>query len=323
MAKISAVWASRDDNFPPGVNRRLANSIGQFQWQAKKAGISIECIVVDWNPPQGGDLARKLQRRGISGVRIIQVPSGDAVSPNSPSQAVYLEYPAKNIGLFRASGDEVVVLSNDAIVSTELFSAILARPRLSNSFLRADRTDYNFPLLAAKKGLREPTLLHVRHGVSESDPITLPAAKWGRPGRGSQPLDGESSINGLIFSPPGGSAEHFLRGMHTNAAGDFISASRTNWIRAGGFDETNWVTNMGDSVMVARLTGLGLSQCILPGQGKLGHWNHSDVSRKSRQWEEADWPHLRDALLKISQGWASPPGQTFGQAEKVFEEINI
>ena len=321
---LSMVWATRDDDYANGVNVRLVRSIESAQHHAKRLGIRLECIVVDWNSPRSGDVARLLIENGVSNAKVIRA-NGEAVKQFVElAQREFVEYAAKNIGLRRARGEQIACLNPDVTLSSRLFSSMLDRPYLENSFLRADRTDYS-PLPVGFKATfyRRSEVLHVRHGADESSPISIKLPRFGVRRSGSRIMSGETRVRGLIVGPPMGIPHHFLRGMHTNAAGDFIVASRQSWLRAGGYDENRWLTVMNDAILVAKFSGLGLRQLILPGVRKLMHEQHPRDLSRGGAWDASMWPDFRDELITVSKGSTSALFREFGVPNAHLDEVQL
>ncbi len=303
-AELGLVYASRDDDYAGGVNDRLVRSIRNVHRLAQEFGISLDLVVIDWNSPPGRGLADFALRRGLSGIRIIAVPESTATQFGASSERPFLEYPAKNVGLLHVKAEQALVLNPDIIVSKSLLQACVSRPSLDQSFLRADRTDFRWTGCGRKVILRR----HIRHGKAQADPITVfPKLMSRRLGR-TTPLSGEAIKDGFIVCPKGGIDEHFLLGMHTNAAGDFICTSRANWLAAGGFAQDQWQIGMGDALMVARLMALKLHQVIKPGDG-LWHEDHVSDPTRGGTWSEEMWPAFLDELVSIQSARPAPIGE--------------
>jgi hypothetical protein len=160
--------------------------------------------------------------QGVKGVRVIEV-SGETIS-NHPNQTGkhFEEYLAKNIGIRRSEAEHILVINPDVILSSDLLRLCVDRPHVDNSFLRADRLDVTI----SRGKVRKKRRLNIRHGRSPSETISLDPARFLKFSRGSRALEGESELNGIIVGPAGGVRNHFMLGMHTNAAGDFLATSR-------------------------------------------------------------------------------------------------
>ncbi len=296
MDALSVIWASRDDDYAAGVNFRLIRSIESVMAAASKLRMELDLVVVDWNSPRDRKLTDFLRARHVSGVRVIEVPSRLCQLFETTSTKEFLEYPAKNVGIRRANTDHVLVINPDIVVSKQLLSACVSRPHLSDSFLRADRTDFSHGLWRRPKLLRR----HIRHGINEGAPITVHRQGIMRRFPKTEALPDEEILEDLLIGPIGGSKSHFLLGMHTNASGDFLCTSKVNWLDAGGFDEKRWLIGMGDAVMVARLTSLGLRQAVYIGDSLLLHEDHPSDPTRGGTWSERSWPQLKQELTNIA-----------------------
>jgi len=312
-AELGLVYASRDDDYAGGVNDRLVRSIKVIQRLARKLDISVDMVVVDWNSPPGRGLVNFCAKENLSGVRIIRVSEDLARAMGASQARPFLEYPAKNVGLHYVDAEQVLVLNPDIVMSRDLLRSCVARPHLHDSFLRADRTDFRWLGRYRKVALRR----HVRHGETQLEPITLAPRPITHRMGSTAPLKREKEQDGFIIGLPGGVRGHFLLGMHTNAAGDFICTSRRNWLRAGGFAQDRWLTGMGDAVMVARLTALNLRQVIKPGAG-LWHEDHVSDPSRGGTWSETLWPHFLQELVSAASTPPTPMNrQIFDHAEQL------
>lgn len=84
--------------------------------------------------------------------------------------------------------------------------------------------------------------------------------------------------------------DSYLFGLHTNASGDFILASREHYIAVGGFKEDKTQYHI-DSYMVAQLASKGLKQIILTDKHLLYNTDHKRGKESidydnSRNWNK-------------------------------------
>jgi hypothetical protein len=316
---LSIVWASRNDDYANGVNERLIRSLESAQITGRELGIDLELIVVDWNSPNGNSLSGLLIKAGVHGVRVIEVPSSLSFQYSSHPGKPFVEYLAKNIGIRRARGSQVAVVNADVLISRKLMSLCVERPFLETSFLRADRLDFEW----SSNGVKIAKRLNVRHGRSSSNAIVISAKSLSFFQRGSSRLAGESRRKGVIVGEPGGVKKHFLLGMHTNAAGDFICTSMNNWVEANGFSESKWLTTMGDALMVARLASLGLRQLILPGAQALFHEDHPVGTSREGAWSEGNWPSFLSELLSVCSSPNFKNEEEFGKKQIFLSENHL
>jgi hypothetical protein len=320
MTKLSIVWASRDDDYANGVNNRLLRSIQTVQESARALKIELDLVVVDWNSPDGRGLRAFFESNGVSGIRIIEVPNESVQRHPHHTGKHFEEYLAKNIGIRRALGDQIAVVNSDVVLSKDLLRLCVDRNFLEDSFLRADRLDVRIKNGRVQKKLR----LNVRHGLLQSDKISIQPKGLLRRLQGSKRIAGELLENGVIFGEPGGVPHHFLLGMHTNAAGDFIATSRKNWFASNGFSEANWGTTMGDALMVARLTSLKLRQIIAPGPAHLFHEDHPSDPTRGGTWNESMWPNFQEELVSVARGNLRSAGEShFGLNEVDLPEYRL
>ena len=267
----------------------------------------LEVVVVDWNAvpdePQLRDALRP--PKGIS-LRVIEVP------PESHQQVVqdlgrrFDEYAAKNVGVVRARSKRVLVTNADVLIRSDLLRFCLHAPLGDRAFVRADRYDFrvaNSPALKARSEQAGVFVVHKRHGILPGDPSSISvepgvsARSWPR----SRRTRGELGSS-VIWGPRGGLPQHFIRGAHTNASGDFICVSKASWRRVGGCIEDPSIWLHTDSLMVAQLLGANLRQVIYSKPGALLHEDHARAPDEARGGGGANWPAFLEAIQGIVDG---------------------
>jgi len=320
---LSVVWASRDDNFGGSVIQRLVSSINSISRAGRAAGLNLEKIVVDWNSPISSGLCQKLRQNNVTGVRVINVPSSLASRYSHLSARAFVEPVAKNVGLARAVGEQILITNSDIEFSPRIMSAIFDRPHPLESFLRLDRTDWK-PLCGGSFfPVRVPLRLHKRHGRFPEDPILEGfACQFSRP-RGTQPLDGEEVVGRYIVSPPGGLSGHFLRGIHSNAAGDFLLAHRGMWKEVRGYFEDRWLDSMGDSLLVSKFFARGFRQVVLSGPKLLWHKDHPRDDTRGGTWHESRWESFKGEMTTLVDSQAKFGAAAYGLSDVHLDECLV
>jgi len=148
--RLSIVATSRNDDHGGHLLQRMQWFIDALAWNAVRRGLSIELLLVEWNPPADRPpLAEVLEWRapeakdGLT-VRIVTVPGALHQRLVAGGGLPMMQMIAKNVGIRRASGENVLATNIDIILSPQLFDAATAALG-SGSLWRADRYDVVFP----------------------------------------------------------------------------------------------------------------------------------------------------------------------------------
>jgi hypothetical protein len=295
--KLSIVLASRGDFYGGDNTTKTAKAIRMIIRRMRILQQSkYEIVLVDYNYVENRKLVSFLPKNTLKWIKVVEISPAQA-SAFANNTAPFVEFHAKNIGIKNAHGAQILVINSDVKVSLKLLYSCLVRPYANASFLRADRTDikvtskFNFSLD-----------LNTRGGDSMSDKTKI-NYREGRSFRvGSNSLHLERRFGKYIVSPSGGIQSHFVYGAHGNAAGDFICAPKWAWHSLKGYQEDRYLKFMGDSFLLCGFFQLGLMQVILPGAGRLLHFEHSRPIDHRRDWTDDDWLKFIQDFSQIASG---------------------
>jgi hypothetical protein len=126
--------------------------------QCKVYGLTIEIIIVEWNPPRDrprlGEILRASHDTDWVSVRIIEVPPEIHSMMNHSDSLNLFQMIAKNVGIRRARGEFVLATNVDILFSDELIEYIASKKLEGGKYYRADRYDvpYDVP---RKRGIEE------------------------------------------------------------------------------------------------------------------------------------------------------------------------
>ena len=294
--KLSIVVATRGDYYGGDNVAKTLRLIKEIKRKLYKLDeVSFEILVVDYNFNPVRRIKSFLPFEESNRVRIIEVPNRSLrswVSKDVP----FIEFHAKNIGIRNAVGEQILVLNNDVRFSTPLLESCLRRPFHSDSFLRADRLD-----ISMSKYFRPKFILNSRGGEQASD--RLQHRIWEREFfTGSKLISNEEQIHNFHVTPKGGISDHYIFGGHGNAAGDFICAPKKAWHQIKGYQERKYERFMGDSFLISGFFQIGLRQMILPGPGKLIHFDHYRPIDHRINWSADDWVNFVDEFRMVAAG---------------------
>jgi len=307
--KLSVVIATRGDNYGGDPAAKAVKFTRRLIKKMAKIGEnSYEVILVDYNFVETNRIKHVIPVEMLEFVKIIEVPRSH-LKDFASEQVPFIEFHAKNIGIKRAKGAQILVANSDVVISRKLLLACLHRPYLNSSYLRADRTD-----LTRKSRFRMLATLQIRNGETHDDPMQLKLKNL-RFFIGSKRFTNEIRINSYIVSREGGDSNFPLFGAYGNAAGDFLCAPNWAWMEARGYQESKFRTFMGDSFLLCAFLQLGLRQVILPGLGRLVHLDHLRPIDHRTNWGELNWISFQEDFnaVVIGKNPYKTPNETWGE----------
>jgi hypothetical protein len=119
-----------------------------LDWNASRTGASVELILVEWNPPHDrpslSDVLRWPSATSSLSVRLLTVPASEHKRLLPEGGIPMMQMIAKNVGIRRALGDNVLATNVDILLAPELFDIATAAVT-KGTLWRADRNDVEFP----------------------------------------------------------------------------------------------------------------------------------------------------------------------------------
>ena len=315
---ISFVLAARNDDYGGDFRLRFQRCINVLLPLIEKHGLDAELVIVEWNPPLYKELLmdavlwppsiRNVPVRIIivQGVIHNQIPSSDRMG--------MFEFIAKNVGVRRAQGDYVIVTNPDILFSEELIKTLAELPLSPRNFYRVDRFDFEGSVpphgpaeLLLKLAKQRIHTVHIRqtdvngpnsYALTDQDRyFGTETAMW--PGSHSGQVTPDT-YNQLQLDDGLGP----YGGLHTNASGDFLMASREAWHSIRGFPEfVDTFTHL-DSYACHQMAATGLNQVLLAAPCMLLHQDHHRKENAGRpRLNKSEW--MGD-LLNLRLGCIKP-----------------
>lgn len=259
---ITFVGYARNDNYAANFLDRLQLTIRTLAQQAADFRISIEFLLVEWNPPaEGQSLADVLAVGGDNPYfrcTVITVPPAYHSGFVGADEKGFHPSRALNVGYRRAQGQFVSPLSSDVILTDAVFDYISHQGLDETCVYRLDRYDVETSALPAfsrdresrrtmQKNLgRQVIHHHDNHGTHIRDIYGIPD-------------------------------------LHTNACGDFLLAPNWAWQKIHGVPEDCDVTCLDiDSIALHALVFAGCRQVILPDSCRLYKFTHPNAGYRQR-----------------------------------------
>lgn len=330
---ISIVVVVRNDNHGGDFLQRISPFMRSLGRQAERYPQLVELIMVEWNPPADRPpMVDVLEWPPHLAGRIITVSKDDHDRLAQGSRMPLLEYFGKNVGIRRSRGDFTLITNPDIIFTDELFEEFGRRRVQQGMFYRVDRYDYDgrgidriatsdliaFAMSRVNRG-------HIRHGDDPAGAISfdiVAGTDW-TAWPSSQILSGDVAFDdGHVVECRNDQTQ--LWGLHTNASGDFLIASRQAWLDCGGFWERADTFIHLDSYCVCRMHSIGLRPIIFRAPLTILHIDHTRFEQAGRP--SRPWPELHAALERLrtdpdSVEYTRQAG--WGLAASVLPEIEI
>jgi hypothetical protein len=320
---ITFVLATRNDNHGGDLLRRIERFIHFLRISFDNTPSNFyELIVVDWNPPeQSKRISDAINWNEVKNVKHIVIDSNQhkSIEKSAKLKRPMYDYIARNVGINAARGSFICILNQDIIFSSKLSDYIKNKNLNNNFFYRADRIDINIPItfekLSERFMLSNATAVHRRH--KKNDCISLNSnldfskipfecsirKRWGLQsivelGKGKNNILSKYYLS----KQKSKGLENLLAklGLHTNASGDFIIASRKAWQIIGGFENTTDFYMHIDSYCVCRFWASGFKQALFKYPAYIFHCNHELSDHESK--ELISYSHHREILQEILTG---------------------
>lgn len=162
MKRLSVIITGRNDNYDGNFDERLAVAFSKNINSLPKA----EFIFVEWNPyldrPLSSEKLKKIFKNHIKYY---------AVHPKYHKQYCtidgFLEYPAKNIGVRKSTGQFILCTNSDIVFSPEVING-LKRGLDHDTVYRATRVDINPKYMDVKFPLPEKQKIRENKGITNA-----------------------------------------------------------------------------------------------------------------------------------------------------------
>ena len=312
---LSVVVTARNDDHAGDFLGRMTIFIRGLAYQSLRHKLSLELIIVEWNPPPDKPLLHEVlpkpEGNAFLRIRYIIIPHAIHKQYRTHASMGLYQMTAKNVGIRRASADYVLCTNVDVVFSNALAS-FLSKKCLKKGFV------YRSPLchiptikdakfrddIGALLQFAEQNII-CTYGKSEWS-MHLRIAKW----RVLHAL-GLGRI-GLSKKKP----ELFpYYTMSSNGCGDFTLMHKAHWNEIKGYLEIDGYSMNIDTLGLGAAIATGCKQIVLPPQSCVYHISHAMYyepassqnglgpeddpfkALKQRIQYEIRMPHLKDSAL--------------------------
>lgn len=256
---ISFVGYTRNDGYAYAFEKRLVVSAVSLADQAERFQLSLELVLVEWNPPSDqrsvASLFADFKGNPYFSLRVITVPSGFHRGFRGADEKGLHPARALNVGYRRARGQFFTPFASDAILDDKVLQFIKDEGLDTANIYRLNRADVPESLL------------------DSLDPDDFNRAKLLEAIEGSErylhaPLDHDMSFH------------YGVKPLHTNACGDFLLMSSAAWHRQRGQRENTDVACLDtDSIALHAAAANGLREVRLPADCMLYKISHGRTYR--------------------------------------------
>ncbi|RED92302.1 hypothetical protein [Marinoscillum furvescens] len=243
--KLSIVLCGRNDTYGDDFLNRLETSLAWNAQKAEQHKVTTELIMVEYHPLPDKENLTSLSiwpRNPFWSTRIITVP-GDANE--------FREFPAKNIGIRRATGDYILA-SNADMLFPDAFFQFANSLSDESAIYRADRLNIHRRTNAEDEMLTTTSEYCVQGGMYHrpawiSHELYYPLLKAYLP------------LRRLLYKTLKlrTASERFLLNHHFVAAGDFTLAHQSVWHALDGYWEDSIISTHVDSLFLLKAIGSG------------------------------------------------------------------
>lgn len=305
---LSVVAVSRNDDHGGDPLLRTQLFIDNLTRQCERLKLSVELIIVDWNPVRG--------RPGLSQVlslqnnlnyvssRVITVPSSLHETFKSSDKLQLFQMIGKNVGIRRAKGRFVLATNIDILFSDELITFIGRRKLRDDRSYRVDRFDISSGI-NLNQSTEEVLNYAWNNRVRESirfEPQELVELYKEKTKFNREILINEESFNDIrgisVLQDDGCWQIHpdrdvHMSMLHTNACGDFTLMSKKAWEHIGGYPEFESYSFNIDSMGLIAAHYAGIQEITLLPPCVCFHIEHSLGSGWTPEGESLLFERLR------------------------------
>lgn len=142
---LSVVLAARNDS--DAALKRLAQGVAAWIAQAKRTGLEIEILVVEWNPPADRPPLEKCLPTGADKCLVGIITVSPEVHQACPAgdKSDFFEHLALNVGLARARGQFLLATRPGVLPSSEMADFLAGRGLQPSTLYRCDSWEIDLP----------------------------------------------------------------------------------------------------------------------------------------------------------------------------------
>lgn len=283
---ISIIATTRNDNHGGDLLTRTTAFVEGIYEQSRKWNLSIELIIVEWNPPKAKPLLKDAlpapDSNTLVSLKYIIVPEEIHNTYITGAKIPLYQMIAKNVGIRRAKGEFILCTNIDILFTDNVFKIIKEKKISEGLYYRTNRCDIPNDVLKIEKlsdrlQYSEKNIIRKLGKGNGRETLHLPA--FIRKHKRLSILLNEITYKVWIFLYPN-RFPHFR--IDFEACGDFTLMSKKDWMDIEGYVELDMYSIHIDSMALWAANALGKEQVVLPDNAPIYHIYHEDG------WESHD-----------------------------------
>ncbi|MCF8276213.1 MAG: hypothetical protein K9J17_05705 [Flavobacteriales bacterium] len=302
---LSIVATTRNDDHGGDLLRRTQTFLNSVYHQAKRTGLQVELILVEWNPPADRPLLKEvLIGPGLDVpvmLRVIVVPP-EVHNSYAFSKSIGLyQMTAKNVGIRRAKGGFVLCTNIDIVFSNECFDILSNRSLKKGKYYRTNRCDVPKEIMDVKSfdgqlKYASQNMFRRMGKTQGQEAVALPKFIYWFP-RVAAFFNSVWLYLWRLRHP--GEFPYFR--MDTVTCGDFTLMAKVDWLKIDGYPELDMYSIHIDSMGLWSACAIEMEQVIFPYYACVYHidhengWESDDVMKTIRFL--ADKPSLDYSII--------------------------
>ena len=282
--------------------KRMTLFVNGLITQTRRYKISMELIVVEWNPPDGLPLLHEVlpkpKKKDYLVLRYILVPSDVHNRYRLAGNIPLFQMIAKNVGIRRAKGEFILCTNVDLLFSEELFNKLATKNLRKDTFYRANRCDVpdgidtQWPLDQQLAWCRQHIIKRIgkdpRFGNANLEQFGLNnKAVWKK-----WVFDKMLFFSKMLWPPE---KRKFYQ-IDTFACGDFTLMHREIWQDIQGYLEADLYSIHIDSLALLTATALGYKQQVFERKACTFHIDHPSGWERLGPLDKLKWLEERPGI---------------------------
>lgn len=286
MAYLSIVVTTRNDNHGGDLLKRTSAFVNNVFEQSKKWNVSVELIIVEWNPPKDKPLLKEVLPKPKKdcpvSLKYIVVPNEVHNEYKNAHSIPLYQMIAKNVGIRRAESEFILCTNIDILFSDASFEYFSRKRLEKDKYYRANRCDIPKDVMHIES-ISDQLKYAEKNIIKRLGKLTgreLPLFPGNKFFSSKFAIIIHYSILKLWKITHKGKFPHFT--VDFDACGDFTLMSKSNWEEIQGYPELDMYSIHIDSMGIWAANALELEQVILPKEACIYHIYHEDG------WESDD-----------------------------------
>lgn len=283
---ISIVATTRNDNHGGDLLKRTTAFVNSVFEQSKKWNVSVELILVEWNPPNDKPLLKEVLPKPKAGypvtLKYVVVPNETHEKFKNADTMPLYQMIAKNVGIRRAEGEFILCTNIDILFSDASFEIFSKKNLEKGKYYRANRCDIpkevmDIETISGQLEYAKKNIIKRLGKTRGHETLQLPDFAYFST---TFATFLNYSVLKLWKATHKGKFPHFT--IDFNACGDFTMMSKEDWEDIQGYPELDMYSIHIDSMGLWAANALGKKQVIFPKEACIYHIYHEDG------WESDD-----------------------------------